>query len=292
MMLFPHTSAAQKSKPVDKRDFRLSWNRDKVRLYHQEPVVLTIYLWTPEIEVRGVSASKSPVLDKGEFASIQRADVTSRARVVEKDGRRWYVYPIDSYAITMSQSGKYNFRNGRYMVDISVPTLYDDPFWGRIQTMQTQRIELPVQPLEIEVVPLPDTKGSAEFSGAVGVFDVSVTVPPGDIFLNEDALAIITVKGPGWLNEQVLPEYHSAFGNGTKLKSFSEERRQYLENGRLVSEVQMECTFIPTSRKDAKIGKVRLSFFNPETGTYQTVESEEVTVDVKSIADKSQIHSI
>ncbi len=94
------------------------------------------------------------------------------------------------------------------------------------------------------------------------------------------------------MGENVLPEYNEAFTEGTRLKSFSENRNQYIDKGCLVSEVKLECTFIPTSRENAFIGPVRFMFFNPETGKYQKVESEKVKVKVKSIAGKSKVHEI
>lgn len=292
LMLAACPAFGQESAKYDKRDFKLSWNVDRLKVYQQEPAVLTLYLWTPEMEVTGATESKAPELSRGSFATKQKADIAERASVVEKDGRRWYVYPVDSYAVTMADAGKHLLRNGRYLVDVSVPTIYDDPFWGRVQTVRGERIEVPVDPLTIEVQPLPDIKGGDMFSGSVGAFSVDVSVPPGDIYLNEDAIAIITVRGPGYMGENVLPEYNEAFTEGTRLKSFSENRNQYIDKGRLVSEVKLECTFIPTSRENAVIGPVRFMFFNPETGKYQKVESEKVKVKVKSIAGKSKVHEI
>lgn len=282
--LLPMQAAGDGS--IDKRDFRLSWGADKVNVYTSEPTVLTLYLWTPEVEVRGVAKSKDPQLDKSEFSFIRKAEVSSQGKVVEKDGRRWYVYAVDSYAVTLAKPGKYHLKNGRYIVEVAVPVVYDDPFWGRMQAMDSRQFELPVKNLEINVKGLPSNKGR-EFSGAVGNFSVDVTVPPGDIYLNEEAIAVVTVKGPGWINEHTLPEYREAFGQGTRLKSFSENRKQYLEDGRLVSEIELECTFIPTD-KNATINQVSMDFFNPETGKYETVKSSSVKVKVSSIAGKSK----
>lgn len=287
ILLYAGVNYAQKSVGIDKSQFKLSWNEDKLNLYHREPAVLTLYLWTPGYEIRDVRKSKSSSLSKGKFSFLQRADIITEPRIVEKDGKIWYVYPIDSYAIAIDKAGKYDLHGGRYIVDVAVPQIYDDPFWGKMQTMRTERIEVPVSPVQIEVKDLPQTDGNSDFSGAVGDFDVTVNVPPGDIFLNEEATAIVTVVGKGWLNNGTLPEYHDAFRNGTKLKSFSENRIQYLKDGVLISELQMECTFIPTSKDNAVIDPIWIEIFNPETGTYEIVKSKPVKVKVQSIADKA-----
>lgn len=283
---------AQKAESFDKSQIRLSWNHDKESLYYHEPAVLTLYLWTPGYEIRGVQQSKSPELDKGKFSYLQRADFNSEPRIVNQDGQTWFVYPIDSYAVALDKKGKYNLKGGRYLVDVAVPKLYNDPFWGRMQTIDIERVEVPVGPVHITVKDLPATDADSEFSGAVGDFKVSVNVPPGDIYLNEEAIAIVTVSGDGWLNSGTLPEYHDAFGNGTKLKSFSENRRQYIKDGQLVSELQMECTFIPTSKDNAVIGPIWIEIFNPTTGKYEIVKSKPVEVKFSSIAEKAPILDI
>lgn len=283
---------AQKAESFDKSQIRLSWNHDKESLYYHEPAVLTLYLWTPGYEIRGVQQSKSPELDKGKFSYLQRADFNSEPRIVNQDGQTWYVYPVDSYAVALDKKGKYNLKGGRYIVDVAVPKLYNDPFWGRMQTIDIERVEVPVGPVQLTVKDLPATDADSEFSGAVGDFKVSVDVPPGDIYLNEEAIAIVTVSGNGWLNSGTLPEYHDAFGNGTKLKSFSENRRQYIKDGQLVSELQMECTFIPTSKDNAVIGPIWIEIFNPTTGKYEIVKSKPVQVKVSSIAEKAPILDI
>lgn len=278
---------AQKCDGIDKKEFRLSWNTDRLNLYHHEPAVLTLYLWTPGYEIREAQATRSPELDKGKFSYMQRADFDRTPEVVRKEGRTWYVYPIESLAIAFDKAGRYNLQGGRYMVDVAVPVLYNDPFWGRMQTISTERIELPVGNLQINVRDLPENKMDSDFSGAVGDFEIFVTVPPGDIYMNEEATAIVTVIGNGWLNNGTLPEYHDAFRNGTRLKSFSENRVQYIKDGELVSELQMECTFIPTSKDKAVIDPIWIEIFNPVTGNYEIVKSEPVKVRVQSIADKS-----
>lgn len=279
--------AAREQAQIDKRQISLSWGTDKVKLYEHEPVLLTLYLRTPELDVRGVKETKACRLDKGNFSYMSGASFDSRGHMEEKDGRRWYVYPVACYAMALDRPGKYKLGGGSYAVDIAIPVIYNDPFWGKIQSVEVERIEVPVKEVEFKVSALPDNRGDSEFSGAVGNFSVDVTVPPGDIYLNEEAIALITVKGEGWLSENVLPEYRGAFGNNVRLKSFSENRRHYVENGHMMSELQLECSIIPSSRENAVIGPVKIEFFNPASGLYETAESEPVKVTVKSIAGKS-----
>ena len=288
-LLLPSVNAQNK---YDKSKVRISWDVDKLKLYHHQPALITLYLWTPEMQVQGISEMTRARLDKGKFSMLTHAEFDHSMNIVDKNGTKWYVYPIDCYAVAMDKAGKYQLKGGKYAVDLGIPVVYDDPFWGRMQTLQRERVEVPVAPLEINVASLPDNKFDSEFSGAVGDFNVDVSVPPGDIYLNEDAVAVITVSGPGWIQDNILPEYREAFGQGTKLKSFTENRRQYVKDGKVISELQLECTFIPTSRDNAVIGPVKIEYFNPETGSYESAVSGKVPVKVQSIAGKAPIHDI
>lgn len=268
-------------------EIRLEWGADKVSLYQHEPATITLYLWTPEIEVRGAKETEPGHLDKGDFSYISHADYDRRPvrRVV--NGRPWFVYPVDSFVVTLDRAGKHKLSGGKYLVETSVPMIVNDPFWGQVKKYRNERHTVSVAPMTLDVKALPKKSDSELFSGAIGNFDVSVLIPPGEIYLNEEAIALITIRGEGWINDQILPEYQGAFGNGTKLRSIAESRTKYLEDGKLVSEVILECTFLPTSLDSAMIGPVKMGFFNPALGTYRTAESNPVKVKVNSITVKA-----
>lgn len=273
--------------PGKDADIRMEWGVDKITLYQHEPVTITLYLLSPEIDIVGAKEIEPGHLDKGDFSYISHADFDRRPEHRNINGQRWYVYPVDSFVVTLDRPGKHKLSGGKYIVDSSTPVIIDDPYWGKMKKYNNERHSISVAPLQFEVKPLPKKEDSELFSGAIGNFDVTVIVPPGNIFLNEEAIALITVRGEGWINDNILPEYNSAFGNGTRLRSIAESRSKYLENGKLVSEVTLECTFLPTSIDNALLGPVKIGFFNPSVGSYQTAESAPVKIKVNSITVKS-----
>lgn len=270
----------------------LRWDAPKVELYQHQPVTMVLWLWTKGQDVRAIQESQAMHLNKGEFTYVSHAQFNRSPRREISDGEEWILYPVDSYSVMLDKEGKYRLSGGRYKVEVVSPVIVDDPFWGTMQTLRSQMVEIPVEPMQFDVKSLPGKGVGESFSGSVGNFKVDVTIPPGDIYLNEEATALITLRGPGWISDQVLPEYRKAFGESTRLKSFTEHRDRYLENGQLVSEVVLECTFIPTSIDSSKIGPVTLNFFNPVTREYATASSKEVKVKVKSVAAKTPSYDI
>ncbi len=96
--------------------------------------------------------------------------------------------------------------------------------------------------------------------GAVGDFEVRTVVPRGDIVVGEDAVAYVIVEGEGFLGEDIMPEYRAAFGTGIRLKSVSPSRKSYMAEGKMMSRITIECTFIPETRDHCEIGPVFLNF--------------------------------
>lgn len=271
---------------------RLAWDAKNISLYRHEPVTITLYLWCEDDNLLGWEESKPSKLDKGEFSYISHAKIFNNPEIREENGKKWRIYPIDSFVITLDKEGKNKLSGGEYSIDIAVPEVIRDKFQRERQVYRRQRMSVPVEPLFFSVKALPKNDDGKSFSGAIGNYSITVDIPPGDIYVDEEAIAIINVRGEGWINEQILPEYRGAFGKGTKLKSINEYRNKYLENGKLVSEIQLECIFIPTSLTESIIGEVSMEFFNPKNHKYTQVKSTPVPVKVSSVAVKTPIHEI
>ncbi len=287
MMQNAYGAPSAKPAPENQDEIHMQWNMESVALYQHEPVTLTLYLWSPEIEINGLKEIAPGHLDKGDFSYVSHADFDRRPRRRMLNGKPWIVYPVDSYVVTLDKPGKHRLSGSKYIIDTAVPEIIDDPYWGSVKSYKRAQKTIEVAPMTFEVKALPNKDNTESFSGAVGNFEVKVSVPPGEIYMNEEAIVIVTVTGDGWINDHILPEYRGAFGKGTKLRSVSEDRKKYMADGRLVSELILECTFLPTSLDEAIIGPVQMGFFNPTTGEYSIAASEPVNVKVQSIAMKA-----
>lgn len=261
---------------------------DDNTIYERQPVsaVVTLISSTPNIAYANVSHQLE--LNKEKFATFQK--VSSPGRAYEKNikGKRMFCFPLEAFVFTIANKGSYDLVNGEYKIGVSIPTVVNDPFWGPVRSSEVEQYSLSVRKSSIKVKALPKTAGNSNFSGSVGTFSIETIIPAGDIFVNEDATAIIVLKGTGMIEQSVLPEYRGAFINGCKLKSVSESRNEVYDNGKLISELRLECTFIPTERSNVEIGSVSFDFFNPDSGKYETIRSKPVKVTVKSSTSKRE----
>lgn len=260
--------------------------------YVNQVVSMTFWLYSDYPDISFFREVKAPRLEKGEFGYISRADFQSGSRREIINNKEFWAVPVARYFVMVKNSGKYTFDGGEYELGVNVPVVYDDPFYGRIRGVDTRQLKVSPDKTVFNVKNLPKAEESFPFSGAVGEFDVETVVPKGDIIVNEEATAIVVLKGRGLIGEGILPEYREAFGECTKLKSFTERNDIFYDSAGVVSEKEMECVFIPETRDNCRIGVVRFGYFNPRTKKYEIAESTPVEIDVESSAIRSKIIDI
>lgn len=256
--------------------------------YERQPVpmVLTLKSSTPDIAVADVITPLK--LKKGEFASIQTVSPAGEPYEEIDNGRKYYCFPLEAYIVTMADKGNYEMVDGSFSIGVAYPVVVNDPFWGPRRSREVKRFEVPVEKKKFSVRSLPEASDGTVFSGSVGSFTIETVIPRGDIFVNEEATAIVVLKGKGMIAEATMPEYRDAFKDGMKLKSVSESRNAGYDRGELLSELQLECTFIPTAREGVRVGEITFDYFNPATGRYETARSKPVEIKVKSTTSKRE----
>ena len=259
---------------------------DQSSFYSHECVCATMWLYTPYSDIAFVNEVESPHLKTGEYSYISRVQNFHKSHREKVDGKLYYAFPLASFVFAMNDAGKYTMQSGKFEIGINFPVVYEDPFFGKVRTAETRSCIVDMKPVDFKVKSLPAAKDTVAFSGAVGKFSVSTVVPRGDIIVNEEASIIVIVKGRGLLGSDILPEYRDAFGEGNKLKSISEQLNTYFDGESIVSELELECEFVPTDIRNCRIGAVRFGYFNPETKRFEVAESEPVDIDVKSSAVK------
>ena len=261
-------------------------------IYQNEVFAINVVLYSSTPDINFAQPSSELNLKKGEFEVYKTFNFGERARLVKTKDKDYYRFILNSCYVSLSEKGNYSVQQSPYEVGISVPTVVNDPFWGRIRTNRTETYSVGVKNLDFKVKGLPSKSSYGDFSGAVGEFVVETIVPKGDIFANEEANVYIVIKGKGYLPESVMPEYRNAFSQGLKLKSVSESRQNFLSKGEYVSEITLDCTFIPTETENLEIGAISFTFFNPATGQYSTVDSKPVKLKINSSVSKREKISI
>lgn len=244
-----------------------------------ERLIYEVTLFTPNPQVVGIEEVISP--DFGVLPNTRSAADTSLDKV-EIDGDTYYKAVVDRYFIGLNEKGKKAIKGGTYKLGFNQPERVDDPFWGPMVQNRTEVISLKAPDVSVKVSPLPVKGRPEDFSGAIGEYEISAFIPEGAVLSDKDALMIVTVSGFGDLTKSDLPEIRKAFPEGLQFKSMTDNRDFYVKDGRLGSEIEIECTFQPRSAGSFEISPIEFHYFNTKTGKYETAVSEPLEVEVET----------
>lgn len=260
----------------------MEWKIDSSKVYEHQPVTATVTLLSESPDISFVNRISNPEVENAGFEMIRNVRVPSNPARRQIDGKSYYEFPVDAFVFSLSEKGNWLIKAPAYRVGVAERVIVEDPFWGRIPSTRTKSVDLSPKDIKLKTISVPDARKGEGFSGSVGEFKVETVIPKGDIFVGEEATAIVVVSGPGFIAESVMPEYRSAFDHSMRLKSVSESRSEKLVDGKYFSELTLEITFIPESRLNLEIGPVSFDFFNPVSGHHETVRSQPLPVKVGS----------
>nr|WP_238857919.1 BatD family protein [Poritiphilus flavus] len=174
------------------------------------------------------------------------------------------------------KSGKLEIEPLSLDVSLEVPTNKRDFFGGRIYTQTNKTVSAGRR--TIDVKPLPSAGRPADFSGAVGDFDFTVTTSKTKLNATESLQAKVEVKGKGNLKLFQLPEPVLPSSLEVYEPEFEQNVRTTLSG--MQGKVSNNYTIVPSYRGKYPIPGISFSYFNPKTGKYSTLSSEEILIDV------------
>lgn len=265
------------------KDFFITVDLSHDNPYQGEGLIMTLMLHSITPDIVNAEIISVPSVSNGDFSIFKEINSSETMKHEQIGNKHYYSVPIKRYLISFPDSRTYTLKGAECDLYVKIQHEYNDFFGIRRRGYQVQKINIEIPDRKVKVQKLP---AHLEYnSGAMGKFKLNATLPKGDIIMNETATVIFELKGAGILCDNVLPDYASAFNKDVKLRSMSESRNMYYDGADVISVLTMECEFIPIS-KDAKIDPLSFTYFNPDTGKYETAVSENIKLDVKSVISK------
>jgi hypothetical protein len=159
---------------------------------------------------------------------------------------------------------------------VDVPTNRRDFFGGRIYTQTSKTVSAGRR--TINVKQLPESGKPANFGGAVGDFEFSVTASKTQLNASESLQAVVEVSGKGNLKLFQLPEPELPSSLEVYEPEYEENIQTYTSG--MEGKVSNNYTIVPSFRGKYPIPSISFSYFNPDTGKYVTLNSEEINIEV------------
>lgn len=156
-------------------------------------------------------------------------------------------------------------------------SLFDDPFFGGgFRLMQTQRVRISSDPVELDIRDVPSEGRPATFDGAVGNFDLDVTLDSKQTSVGSPLAVQVVVSGRGDFDRVNPPVLSDSSGWRTYPPSSEFKQDDTLGmSGRKTFQILM----IPDEVK-RELPPIEFSYFDPATEEFRTLRSEPVPITV------------
>jgi tetratricopeptide (TPR) repeat protein len=153
-----------------------------------------------------------------------------------------------------------------------------DPLFGGLFGQTARPIELRSEAVTLTVLPLPDAGRPADFSGAVGRFEIGVKAAPLALGVGDPVTVTSTIRGIGDL-ESVTPP---AIAATDALRVYPVQRSGKPKPG----ERMFEQVVIPQRPGTIALPESRFSYFDPEARVYRTLSQPPITLTVHEAAQQ------
>ena len=191
-------------------------------------------------------------------------------------GQPAYFIVIKRMVLYPQKSGELEIEPMVLKVNLEVPTERRNFFGERLYASTEKTVSAGKR--LIQAKPLPEEGKPENFTGAVGDFEFAVETSRNILNASESLQAKVSVKGSGNLKLFELPELSLPSSLEVYEPEFEEEVRTTLSGMR--GEVSENYTIVPSYRGKYPIPEISFSFFNPKTGRYEQLSSDELTINV------------
>ena len=178
---------------------------------------------------------------------------------------------------TLKCMAQVRVQGNRRVRDPFFDSFFDDPFFNN--QYRNVPLEISSKPIKLNVKPLPIDQKPPGFSGAVGKFDISASIDNSDLVVNDAVTLKVNISGTGNLELINTPEINWPPDFETyepKVAKNIKARASGVSGSR-----SFEFLAIPRSAGNFSVGPVELSYFDPNTGRYQKVNTQAFDINVE-----------
>lgn len=246
----------------------------KSNIYEQEPVVATIKLYTQH----HISSFIPTVQPAFEGFLTEELPVANEAQIEHYNGRNYYTVDLKRLLLYPQRSGNLSVNSGRYNITIVRREPISMGFFSTYREVE-QDVTTTSNAATITVRPLPSPK-PADFSGAVGTFNVSTAMEPEILRTNEPAIYTYKVTGTG--NIKYLSPVEMNFPAGMESYTPRTEVDTHLIGGgtNMSGSFTTMFTLVPTEVGTFNIEGKPFVYFDPSQSRYVTVNVDSMDVRI------------
>lgn len=248
----------------------------KSRPYVGEGVYVEYRLYVSEnISVYDTSVTEAPQYN-GFWNQEIKINGQSPVKKGKYNGEDYRYVVLQKALLIPTRTGKLALDPMKMEVVIGVPTGRAD-FFGNVITKNVKK-EFTSAKKIISPKNLPLEGKPENFTGAVGKFKFNLSLSKEVLKANESSQIKVNVSGKGNLKLFELPTVETP----AELEKYQPERKESVRiaSDGLVGSVSDTYTVVPQFKGKYKIPKVSFSYFDPKVKKYETIDTEDLYVDV------------
>ncbi|WP_291865442.1 BatD family protein [Maribacter sp.] len=236
-------------------------------------VVYKLYV-SPQISVSNYRPLDNPKYNNFWSQDMQVSRLNAQNGTYKGKSYRYVV--LKRVVLYPQKSGNLEIEPLSLEVTVDVPTNKRDFFGSRVYTQTNKTVSAGNRTIKVQA--LPEKGKPADFSGAVGDFDFSVTTSKTELNASESLQAKVEVSGKGNLKLFQLPKPNLPSSLEVYEPEFNEGIRTTLTG--MQGKVSDSYTVVPAYKGKYPIPSISFSYFNPKTKQYITAHSNEILINV------------
>jgi len=191
-------------------------------------------------------------------------------------GERYRFVVLKKIILYPQKSGKLVIEPLALDINVKLPTNRRDMFGRVILTEGSKRVSAGAKTINVRA--LPEAGKPADFTGAVGKFDFKA-IPSKTTLKNGESLdLVLSVTGTGNLKLFTLPK--PEVPNALEMYDAVHDEKVNTPLSGMNGKISDSYTIIPQYKGDYVIKPIHFSYFDLGSGTYKTISSSEIKINV------------
>jgi hypothetical protein len=247
---------------------------DKRKAYVGEPIIVTYTLYR-RIDYRSLEIEKEPVF-KSFLSEYMEMGEGEEEGLCTFGGKQYYCQTFRRLALFPTQVGKIKIEplslRGVILIEES------DPFFGFFNTTEPKAVAFSSNPIQLEVLPLPEKGQPRNFSGMVGSYEVSRTVGKQQAVAGRALPVEININGKGNIRSISPPTLNLPEG----IDVFEPEITDaYQKKGKIFGGSRtFKYTLVPEKAGPLLLPPQEINWFDPNTAQYVSMELSAISIEV------------
>ena len=275
------TSAVEQ--PKDPNDTQISADDNiylvadisKTNPYINEPITVVYKLYFSY----NIGITNWRELDKPKYNDFWSQNIDIKQLVGEEGmfkGEKYRFVVLRKTVLYPQKSGRLVIEPLSLDIDVQLPTNRRDMFGRVVVTNGNKRVSAGAKTIAVKA--LPEAGKPLDFSGAVGKFDFKVTPSKTNLKNGESLDLIVSVTGKGNMKLFNLPK--PVVPNSLEMYDPVHSEKVNTTLSGMSGKISDSYTIIPQFKGNYPIKPMQFSYFDLGSGTYKTISSPEIMINV------------